>query len=125
MCCRSSGFVLRAGSFERPLDAACAVGRGVALDLLQDAGGRVNRRTVLVLRVVGGELGLSNRSVALRAGVKDQGQISRLLGRLAQLGLIEGTRDPRRRGAPNVWQLTASGRQLERAIRHENPDAGR
>jgi DNA-binding MarR family transcriptional regulator/AcrR family transcriptional regulator len=104
----------------RPLDATSVpVGRGAALDLLQDAGGRLNRRTVSVLRVIGGEPGLNNREVALRAGVKDQGQISRLLSRLARLGLVAGTRDARSRGAVKAWRLTARGRELERAVRHE------
>jgi DNA-binding MarR family transcriptional regulator len=106
---------------ERPPDASSAVRRGVALELLQAAGARLNRRTVSVLRVVGGEPGLSNREVALRAGVKDQGQISRLLGRLAELGLVASTRDPRRRGAPNAWQLTASGEELDRQLGRESP----
>ncbi len=105
----------------RPLGhASSAVGRGVALELLGDAGGRLNRRTVSVLRVVGGEPGLSNREVALRAGVKDQGQISRLLSRLAELGLVAGTRDARRRGAPRAWQLTASGAELDRQFGRES-----
>ncbi len=105
----------------RPLGhASSAEGRSVALGLLQDAGGRLNRRTVSVLRVVGGEPGLSNRDVALRAGVKDQAQISRLLSRLAELGLVASTRDPHRRGAPKAWRLTASGEELDRQIGRES-----
>src|SRR5664280_3922388 len=90
------------------------------LDLLQDPGkGLSHHRTVLVLRVLAGEPGLNNREVALRAGVRGQAQISKILSRLARLGLIENTRDPRIPGPANAWQLTASGQELERAIGRE------
>src|SRR5664280_2781466 len=104
----------------RPLDAAFVpVGPSAALDLLQHPGGGGNHRTVAVLRVIAGEPGLNNREVALRAGVRGQAQISKILSRLAQLGLIENTRDPRIPGPANAWQLTASGQELERAIGRE------
>jgi DNA-binding MarR family transcriptional regulator len=74
-----------------------------------------------VLRVIGAEPGLSNDEIALHVGIKSRGTTSTLLGRLARFGLIENTRTG---GRVNVWQLTASGRELEAAIRHENPDAG-
>ncbi|HEY4895251.1 MAG TPA: hypothetical protein VII01_04100 [Solirubrobacteraceae bacterium] len=95
-------------------------GRSVALDLPQDPGKR--HRAMRVLSVIGAEPGLNNREVALRAGAKDQGHISRLLARLARRGLVENTRTQSRK---NVWQLTASGKELDKAIRHENPDAAR
>ena len=105
----------------RPVDAIPApVGRSVALDLPQDPGKR--HGAMRVLSVIGAEPGLNNREVALRAGAKDQGHISRLLARLARRGLVENTRT---QGRKNVWQLTASGKELDKAIRHENPDAGR
>jgi DNA-binding MarR family transcriptional regulator/AcrR family transcriptional regulator len=96
--------------------------RRIALDRLKRRGGRLNNRTVSVLRLIGADPGLSNNEIALRVGIKGKGDASSLLARLARHGLIENTRTG---GRENVWQLTASGRELETAIRHENPDAGR
>jgi DNA-binding MarR family transcriptional regulator len=104
----------------RPAGVASVSQHGVALDLLQDPGGGLSHhRTVLVLRVLAAEPGLSNREVALRAGVRDAGGMSRLLARMARLGLVKNTRDPRSPPFANAWQLTTSGVQLENAIRHE------
>jgi DNA-binding MarR family transcriptional regulator/AcrR family transcriptional regulator len=108
------------GELRRPVDATSAVEHSVPLGLLQDPGkGLSHHRTVLVLRVLAAEPGLNNREVALRAGVRGQAQISKILSRLARLGLIENTRDPRIPGPANAWQLTASGQELERAIGRE------
>jgi len=97
-----------------------AVEHIVPLGLLRDPGRGLSRhRTVLVLRVLAAEPGLNNRQVALRAGVRGQAQISRILSRLARLALIENTRGPRTPGPGNAWQLTASGQELERAIGRE------
>ena len=61
----------------RPLDdASVLAGPSAAMYLLHDPARRVNRRTVSVLRVIGSEPGLSNREVALRAGITGQSQIS-------------------------------------------------
>jgi DNA-binding MarR family transcriptional regulator len=86
------------------------------VELERAPGRRVNHRTVSVLRVVAGEPGLRNREVALRAGVRDQGQISRILARLERLGLIENARGARARGGASAWRLTARGQELEAAI---------
>jgi DNA-binding MarR family transcriptional regulator/predicted transcriptional regulator len=107
------------GELHRPVDASAA-GHSVSSGLLQHPGkGLSHHRTVLVLRVVATEPGLNNREVALRAGLKDEGAISRILARMARLGLIKNTRDARSPVPANAWQLTASGVELERAIRHE------
>jgi chromosome segregation and condensation protein ScpB/AcrR family transcriptional regulator len=73
----------------------------VAFDL-PDSRRRLSRRAVSVLRVIGDQPGLSSREVAERAGVKSEGQLSGMLTRLVELGLVGSTRDARRRGAPNV-----------------------
>jgi DNA-binding MarR family transcriptional regulator len=98
------------------------VARSMTLDLLKDRGGRLNHRAVSVLRVIGAEPGHSNLEIALHVGIEGKGHASKLLARLARHGLIENTRNG---GRENEWQLTASGIELERTIRHENPDAGR
>jgi predicted transcriptional regulator/AcrR family transcriptional regulator len=108
------------GELRRPVDAATAEQHSVPFDLLPDSGKDLNdHRTVLVMRVLAGEPGPSNREVGLRAGVKDQGHISRLLARMVRFGLIENTRDARTRGGASAWRLTASGVELEAAIRRE------
>ena len=99
-----------------------APARSVALDLMRASGGRLRHRAVSVLRVVGTEPGLSNREVAVRVGIGDENNMSRHLARLARRGLIENTRNG---GRYNVWRLTASGEELERAVWEEGLDGGR
>jgi AcrR family transcriptional regulator len=80
---------------------------------------RLTYRTVLVLRAISSLPGASNREVADAAGVVDQGQISKLLGRLAHLGLIKNGGAGPARGESNAWQLTSRGREVERTIRQQ------
>jgi DNA-binding MarR family transcriptional regulator len=84
------------------------------VDLLEDSGRRVHRsREIAVLKVVAAEPGLNNAAVAVRAGVKDAGHISRLLKRLAWLGLIDNAGSPGRAVGAKAWRLTTAGEQLE------------
>jgi predicted transcriptional regulator len=78
---------------------------------------RLTYRTVLVLMVIRERPGASNREIAEGSGIADQGQISKLLSRLARLVLIENAGDGQERGASNAWHLTARGEQVERATR--------
>lgn len=104
----------------RPLGATSALQSSTALDWLQEPGGRPNRSALSVLKVIAAEPGLNNVGVALRASLnKDPGQVSRLLLRLARFGLIESTRKPDSAPTANAWRLTASGEEVEAAIRHE------
>jgi AcrR family transcriptional regulator len=75
-------------------------------------GPRLTYRTARVLISIDDFPGASNREVAERAGVIDQGQISKLLGRLEGRGLIEEVGEGRTRGAPNSWRLTGRGEEL-------------
>jgi AcrR family transcriptional regulator len=77
---------------------------------------RMTYRTMRVLVVIGERPGLSNLEVAERAGVLDQGQISKLLARLGRLGLVENTGEGAPRGAANAWRLTREGMDLKRAV---------
>jgi AcrR family transcriptional regulator len=77
---------------------------------------RLTYRTVRVLCAIAEHPGSSNRQVATVAGVGDQGQISKLLSRLHRLGLIENVSSGGRRGAPNAWQLTDRGREVQAAV---------
>ncbi len=85
---------------------------------------RVTYRTACVLRAIGEQGGrgsnLSNRAVGDAAGIKDQAQISKLLARLARLGLIENASDGAR-GRPYAWTLTKRGRELTQEIASRAP----
>ncbi len=71
---------------------------------------RLTYRTVRVLVAIGEHPGASNREIAERSGVADQGQISKLLARLARLGLIENSGEGQEKGGSNAWHLTAARR---------------
>lgn len=73
---------------------------------------RLTRRTCRVLMVIRQRPGVSNLDVARHAGIKDQGQISKLLKRLTRLGLIENTGPGQRRGGSNAWRLSDEGEHL-------------
>jgi AcrR family transcriptional regulator len=78
---------------------------------------RLTYRTVQVLTVIAGRPGATNRQVAQGADVVDQGQISKLLSRLAALGLIENFGRGKEGHGANAWRLTDLGAQLERTTR--------
>jgi AcrR family transcriptional regulator len=78
---------------------------------------RLTYRTVRVLAAIAANPRASNRGVATAAGIDDQGQISKLLTRLQNLGLIHNEGRGQPRGAPNAWGLTARGQEVERSIR--------
>jgi AcrR family transcriptional regulator/DNA-binding MarR family transcriptional regulator len=81
---------------------------------------RLTYRTAQVLIAIADYPGASNREVADHAGIVDQGQISKLLGRLQGAKLIAKIGDGRTtRGAPNSWRLTERGESLLRRILSE------
>jgi len=65
----------------------------------------------------------SNREVANLAGVKDEGQISKLLARLERHGLLQNTGG--HPAAGNAWQLTLRGEELLAASHSSQEGAGR
>jgi AcrR family transcriptional regulator/DNA-binding MarR family transcriptional regulator len=77
-------------------------------------GWRLTYRTARVLSAIAERPGSNNREVGNRGEVVDQGQISKLLSRLEFEGLIVNSGGGRR-GAPNAWELTPRGEQVERA----------
>ena len=81
---------------------------------------RLTYRTVRVLIAIAEHPRASNRGVASAAGIADQGQISKLLARLQNLGLIHNEGEGQPRGAANAWALTAKGAEVERSIRMES-----
>jgi AcrR family transcriptional regulator len=81
---------------------------------------RLTYRTVRVLIAIADHPRASNRGVASAAGIADQGQISKLLMRLQNLGLIHNEGEGQPKGAANAWALTAKGTEVERSIRMES-----
>ena len=86
-------------------------------DPLEGLNMRLTYRTVRVLMVIAEHPGASNREIAEASGIVDQGQISKLLTRLARLKLVDNFGDGQEKGAANAWHLTARGVQVERATR--------
>jgi AcrR family transcriptional regulator/DNA-binding MarR family transcriptional regulator len=101
---------------------ASSAGRGLSVflparhDLLGEVGMRLTYRTAQVLECIAGEPGISNRRVAERAGVTDQGQISKLLARLQRLGLVVNDGPGHARGEANAWTLTALGCEVAQRV---------
>jgi AcrR family transcriptional regulator/DNA-binding MarR family transcriptional regulator len=94
-------------------------------------GRRPFRLTALTREVLGavaslGGQGLnpSNRVIADLAGVKDDGQISKLLHRLEGHGLLQNS-GGMAGGIANAWQLTPRGEEILRASRFMNERAAR
>ncbi len=77
---------------------------------------RLTYRTVRVLMAIAAHPGSSNRVVAEAAEVTDQGQMSKLLARLHDIGLIQNTGGGATRGEPNAWTLTTKGWHIQEAI---------
>lgn len=88
----------------------------VKRDWIEDASIRLTYRTMCALAVIAAQPGLSNSEISELIGISDQGQISKLLARLARHGLIENTGQGQSRGLSNAWRLTPDGGQLERRI---------
>jgi DNA-binding MarR family transcriptional regulator len=84
------------------------------------AGVRSTYRTGRVLTAIAANPGASNRAVAAAAGILDEGQASKLLKRLAGLGLIENMARDREPGGANAWRLTPRGVEIERSLRAQS-----
>jgi AcrR family transcriptional regulator len=117
---RGHGASTRELSRPAPDPTAALVPRGrlgaLASASAQNGDFRLTVRTHLVLTAVA-ELAAqgsnpSNREVSDVAGVKDQGQISKLLTRLEGLGLLHNT-GGHIKGMPNAWELTPMGVQAQ------------
>jgi DNA-binding MarR family transcriptional regulator len=102
-----------------PTETVASSPAGASVDLLQGPGKRLSHhREIEVLGVIAGEPGLNSTEVGLRADIKDRAHVSRLMARLARLGLVENTPTP---GRPRVkaWRLTGSGEQLHTEVRRD------
>jgi AcrR family transcriptional regulator/DNA-binding MarR family transcriptional regulator len=83
---------------------------------------RPTLRTFAVLSAIAERPGLNNREVSDCAGIVDQGQISRLLWRLEDLGLAQNT-GGHEQGTPKAWSLTPLGEQALHASRPHSAHA--
>ncbi len=106
--------------FGRPVPKRCAIAHADSGDPLRGVGMRLTYRTMRVLTSVAESPGASNREVGRGAGLEDQGQISKLLARLQRLELVQNTRSAAARGAPNAWDLTERGWNVQRAIAEQS-----
>jgi AcrR family transcriptional regulator len=109
---------------ELPVPVAHDGGRKAGADPLRHLDMRLTYRTIRVLLAIGAggresdpqASYPSNRQVADVAGIRDQGQVSKLLARLEQLGLIENDVEGRAKGEPNKWRLTQRGSEVCEAL---------
>jgi hypothetical protein len=77
---------------------------------------RFTYRTARVLAAIAANSGASNRLIADRSGVADEGQMSRLLMRLQRSCLIENSGEGQVKGEPNAWTLTGRGEAVHAAL---------
>jgi len=105
---------------ERPTPLSPNGIRKVPTDPLRDLGIRLTYRTIRVLLAIGELSGPdshpSNRQVSDAAGIRDQGQVSKLLARLQQLGLVEKAVESQAKGEPNAWTLTQRGIEVREVV---------
>jgi AcrR family transcriptional regulator/DNA-binding MarR family transcriptional regulator len=96
-------------------------------DPLREVPMRLTYRTARVLQAVAENPGASNRHIGEQADLYDQGQISKLLGRLERIGLLVKSGVGHTKGEANAWRLTALGervtRQLSLGTRQRKDDA--
>jgi AcrR family transcriptional regulator/DNA-binding MarR family transcriptional regulator len=92
-----------------------------AEDPLKGLNMRLTYRSMRVLAVIAQHPAACNRDIADRSGIVDQGQVSKLLARLARLNLAENVGKGQQAGAPNAWRLTPLGAKLERAASPLSP----
>lgn len=113
---KAAGSELRRPPLPMPSDSGSRVSARPK-DPLEGLDMRLTYRTVRVLMVIAKHPGASNREIAEGSGIVDQGQISKLMSRLARLNLVENHGEGQEKGAANAWHLTARGAQVERATR--------
>lgn len=101
---------------ERPVPKNAPRPPVVSGDPLRGLPMRITYRTVRVLIALAERPGSSNRQLGEAAGIGDQGQTSKLLGRLHRLGLVENHGPGHRSGESNNWTLTPRGQEIEQAV---------
>lgn len=77
---------------------------------------RLTHRTMLVLLALAEHPDASNREIGDAAGIRDQGQVSKLLRRLERAGIVTNGGAGAPRGSANAWTLTPAGRDLATVV---------
>jgi len=85
-------------------------------DPLREVPMRLTYRTARVLQATATHSGGSNRLIGEQADIHDQGQISKLLGRLERLGLLRNTGNGHAKGEANAWSLTGLGERVTQQL---------
>ncbi len=93
-------------------------------DPLREVPMRLTYRTALVLQATAAHPGASNRLIGEHSDIYDQGQISKLLGRLKGLGLLQNGGAGQARGEPNAWRLTDLGERVTEQLALGTDDHG-
>jgi AcrR family transcriptional regulator len=93
-------------------------------DPLKDVPMRITYRTARVLQAAAAHPGASNRVIGEQAETYDQGQVSKLLGRLQRLGLLVNEGGGHTKGEPNAWSLTALGLSVTQQLALDTADLG-
>jgi hypothetical protein len=86
---------------------------------------RTTYRTARVLSAIDALPRPNNREIAEAAGLRDEGQTSKLLSRLERRGWVENVGLGAAYGEPNAWLLTASGERVLRAAGQVHALGGR
>ncbi len=107
----------RAAPGPRPAGRGGPMPIHAGVDGLRGVPMRLTYRTARVLECLAEQPGLNNRTVSDRAGIADQGQISKLLARLESKGLLVNNSRKQLQGEPNAWELTPLGQEVTHSIR--------
>ena len=101
---------------ERPTPTAPHVVPRQSADPFKGLPIRFTYRTARVLATIAATPGASNRHIADNSGITDEGQMSRLLGRLSKCELVENQGEGHTKGEPNAWTLTPRGQAIQNTI---------
>ena len=101
---------------ERPTPTAPHVVPRQSADPFKGLPIRFTYRTARVLATIASTPGASNRHIADHSGISDEGQMSRLLGRLSKCELVENQGEGHTKGEPNAWTLTPRGQAIQNTI---------
>jgi AcrR family transcriptional regulator len=101
---------------ERPTPTALHVVPRQSTDPFKGLPIRFTYRTARVLATIATTPGASNRHIADNSGISDEGQMSRLLGRLNKCELVENQGEGHTKGEPNAWTLTRRGQAIHDTI---------
>jgi AcrR family transcriptional regulator len=113
---------LARGQSAPPLEVLRPLGSGPVSDFRLTV--RTQRVLAAVAELAGRGSSPSNREVSDLAGISDQGQISRLMMRLSDRGLVQNTGGGGQ-GAAKAWRLTVDGEAIVKAnpLSRERADA--